>query len=88
MKHGEIRDRMAGEEGVIYFEMKTARLMDLVIRGICDYAKSHKNKRWQPYAEATVAAFAEKLVGIIRKQEVDALERTTARGQPLRASEG
>ncbi|KAH8592579.1 hypothetical protein B0O99DRAFT_663067 [Bisporella sp. PMI_857] len=27
----------------------------LVIRGICSYADSHKNKRWQPYAAATAA---------------------------------
>lgn len=28
----------------------------IVIRGICDYADSHKNKRWQEYAAATAAA--------------------------------
>jgi hypothetical protein len=36
------------DEGLICFEMEAARLMDhflcLVIRGICDYADSHKNK--------------------------------------------
>ncbi|KAF3221167.1 hypothetical protein TWF106_006492 [Orbilia oligospora] len=40
--------------------MEAARLMDqfpcLVIRGICDYADSHKNKGWQEYAAATAAA--------------------------------
>ena len=30
----------------------------LVVRGICDYADSHKNKRWQGYAAATAAAYA------------------------------
>ena len=57
--------------------MEAAGLMDsfpcLVIRGICDYADSHKNKRWQPYAAATAAAFAKELLGVINKQEVDEL---------------
>lgn len=34
----------------------------LVIRGICDYADSHKNKIWQPYAAAVVAAYAKELL--------------------------
>src|SRR3989440_3608490 len=44
------------------FEMEAAGLMDsfpcLVIRGICDYADSHENDRWQPYAAAVAAAYA------------------------------
>ncbi|RYP55778.1 hypothetical protein DL771_012369 [Monosporascus sp. 5C6A] len=77
MKHGPTRDRIASEEGVICFEMEAAGLMDsfpcLVIRGICDYADSHKNKRWQPYAAATAAAFAKELLGVVNKQGVDEL---------------
>lgn len=34
----------------------------LVIRGIADYADSHKNDRWQPYAAAVAAAFAKDLL--------------------------
>ena len=74
MKHGTTRDIIAKEEGVICFEMEAAGLMDnfrcLVIRGICDYADSHKNKIWQPYAAATAAAFARALLGFIDEQEV------------------
>jgi nucleoside phosphorylase len=74
MKHGTTRDKIANEEGVICFEMEAAGLMDnfrcLVIRGICDYADSHKNKRWQPYAAATAAAFARALLGFVDEQEV------------------
>jgi hypothetical protein len=74
MKHGTTRDKIAKEEGVICFEMEAAGLMDsfrcLVIRGVCDYADSHKNKIWQPYAAATAAAFARTLLGFIEKQEV------------------
>ena len=74
MKHGITRDRIAKKEGVICFEMEAAGLMNnfpcLVIRGICDYADSHKNKIWQPYAAAAAAAFARVLLGFVRKQEV------------------
>jgi nucleoside phosphorylase len=72
MKDGVTRDRIAKVEHVICFEMEAAGLMDgfpcLVIRGICDYADSHKNKRWQPYAAATAAAFARVLLGLIDGQ--------------------
>ena len=48
IKHRTTRDKIAKEEDVFYFEMEAARLMDnfrcLVIRRICDYADSHKNK--------------------------------------------
>lgn len=74
MKHGTTRDEIAKKEGVICFEMWAAGLMDnfrcLVIRGICDYADSHKNYIWQPYAAATAAAFARALLGFIDAQEV------------------
>jgi nucleoside phosphorylase len=81
MKDGATRDRIAKEEGVICFEMEAAGLMDsfpcLVIRGICDYADSHKNKRWQPYAAATAAAFAKELLEVVDKQEVEQLKPTS-----------
>ena len=74
MKHGITRDNIAKEEGIICFEMEAAGLMDnfpcLVIRGICDYADSHKNKIWQPYAAATAAAYARVLLGFIDELEV------------------
>ena len=28
----------------------------VVVKGVCDYADSHKNKGWQQYAAATAAA--------------------------------
>jgi nucleoside phosphorylase len=52
--------------GVLCFEREAAGLMDnfpcLVIRGVSDYADSHKNTRWQAYAAATAAAFAKELL--------------------------
>jgi nucleoside phosphorylase len=74
MKHGVSRDRIAKSEGVICFEMEAAGLMDnfpcLVIRGICDYADSHKNKIWQPYAAATAAAVARELLSFVDEQKL------------------
>lgn len=72
MKDGQTRDLIAKQEGVICFEMEAAGLMNdfpcLVIRGICDYADSHKNDIWQPYAAATAAAFAHIFLGFMTIQ--------------------
>jgi nucleoside phosphorylase len=75
MKHGVTWDRIAEIEGVICFEIEAAGLVNnflcLVIRGICDYVDSHKNKIWQPYAAATAAALARELLGFIYKEDID-----------------
>ncbi len=69
MKSGERRDRLARDLGVLCMEMEAAGLMNgfpcLVIRGICDYADSHKNKEWQGYAAAVAAAYAKELLLVI-----------------------
>ncbi|OLN96219.1 Ankyrin-3-like protein 3 [Colletotrichum chlorophyti] len=66
IKSGRTRDEIAKKLGVVCFEMEAAGLMDnfacIVIRGICDYADSHKNKQWQNYAAATAAAYAKELL--------------------------
>ncbi|KAJ5833461.1 hypothetical protein N7474_001772 [Penicillium riverlandense] len=66
MKNGVIRDEVARQLNVICFEMEAAGLMDILpclpIRGICDYADSHKSKEWQKYAAATAAAYARELL--------------------------
>lgn len=74
MRDAVMRDNIARQlEQVLCFEMEAAGLMDqfpcLVIRGICDYSDSHKNKRWQPYAAATAAAYAKELLGVIPLQQ-------------------
>jgi len=60
MNSGEDRDAIAAKENVIAFEMEGAGVWDnfpcVVIKGVCDYADSHKNKGWQNYAAATAAA--------------------------------
>ncbi|GIK05802.1 hypothetical protein Aspvir_009915 [Aspergillus viridinutans] len=66
MKDSETRDRLADQHGILCFEMEAAGLMDglptLVIRGICDYCDSHKQKEWQGYAALTAAAYAKWLL--------------------------
>jgi nucleoside phosphorylase len=60
MKSGKDRDDIALREGIIGFEMESAGMWDtfpcIVIKGACDYADSHKTKKWQRYAAATAAA--------------------------------
>ncbi|KAF4432009.1 hypothetical protein CFRS1_v012639 [Colletotrichum fructicola] len=41
----------------------------LVIRGICDYADSHKDKRWQPHAAIIAAAYAKELLSLVHAPE-------------------
>lgn len=60
MKSAQHRDAIAEKEGIIAFEMEGAGVFEginsiVVIKGVCDYADSHKNKKWQRYA-ATMAA--------------------------------
>ncbi|THW63458.1 hypothetical protein D6D19_09648, partial [Aureobasidium pullulans] len=66
MKDATMRDALAKEKSVMCFEMEAAGLMNhfpcLVVRGICDYSDSHKNKQWQGYAAMTAAAYAKDLL--------------------------
>ncbi|KAI1463760.1 uncharacterized protein F4812DRAFT_463320 [Daldinia caldariorum] len=60
MKSGTHRDALAKQHQLIVFEMEAAGAWEevpcIVIKGICDYADSHKNKRWQDFAAITAAA--------------------------------
>ncbi|KAF3807865.1 Vegetative incompatibility protein HET-E-1 [Colletotrichum gloeosporioides] len=75
IKHAETRDRLSRELGVLFFEMEAAGLMQefpcLVVRGICDYSDSHKNKRWQEYAAATSAAYAKELLSVVPPKRLE-----------------
>ncbi|KAM0261113.1 hypothetical protein ACHAQJ_002375 [Trichoderma viride] len=70
MKDAVIRDKLALKNEVLCFEMEAAGLVNdfscLVIRGICDYSDSHKNKDWQGYAAVAAAAYAKDLICRIR----------------------
>ena len=74
VKDGTIRDGLKKDMDILCVEMEAAGLMNtfpcLVIRGMCDYADSHKNQRWQPYAAAVAAAYMRELLMIIPVQQV------------------
>ncbi|KAB2571395.1 uncharacterized protein LTHEOB_6361 [Lasiodiplodia theobromae] len=75
MKDARMRDKMAKEHGVLCFEMEAAGLMNhfpcLVVRGICDYSDSHKNKRWQGYAAMMAAAYTKSLLKRIAPTRIE-----------------
>ncbi|KAI1737987.1 putative WD-repeat protein [Xylaria scruposa] len=74
MKNAIVRDRLSEDESVLCFEMEAAGLMNhfpcLVIRGICDYSDTHKNKQWQDYAAMTATAYAKDLLKHMPSREV------------------
>jgi nucleoside phosphorylase len=79
MKDAIVRDKLATERGILCFEMEAAGLMNhfpcLVIRGICDYADTHKNKEWQGYAAMAAAAYARDLLREIPPNKVESETR-------------
>lgn len=82
MKNGKTRDQLSKDlKRVLCFEMEAAGLMNtlpcLVVRGICDYADSHKNKRWQPYAAAAAAAYAKVLLSFLSVAEASEQHATS-----------
>ncbi|EED16174.1 conserved hypothetical protein [Talaromyces stipitatus ATCC 10500] len=66
MKSGEYRDQIVErerdqwDENIIAFEMEGAGMWDsrpcVIIKGVSDYADTHKNDIWHAYAAATAAA--------------------------------
>ncbi|KAF1729945.1 hypothetical protein CRV24_010489 [Beauveria bassiana] len=78
MKSGEDRDRIAADNDLIAFEMEGAGAWDqvpcIVVKGICDYADSHKNKSWQDFAAATAASVAK---AILERYQVHDEDRET-----------
>ncbi|KAF9894852.1 hypothetical protein FE257_004473 [Aspergillus nanangensis] len=70
IKSAKVRDELAAQHDILCFEMEAAGVIheipSLVIRGICDYADSHKNDVWQEYASAAAAAYARLLLSVVR----------------------
>ncbi|KAF7136711.1 hypothetical protein CNMCM5793_006029 [Aspergillus hiratsukae] len=68
MKSAKHRDEYAESELVIAFEMEGAGVWGkfncLIIKGVCDYADSHKNKIWQDYAAAVASSAAKEVLGL------------------------
>ncbi|KAH8587984.1 ankyrin repeat-containing domain protein [Bisporella sp. PMI_857] len=77
IKDAKVRDGLNQCLGgnLLCVEMEAAGLMNdfpcIVIRGICDYADSQKNKDWQEHAAATAAACAKELLEYVQPSDVD-----------------
>ncbi|RAK81457.1 uncharacterized protein BO72DRAFT_492285 [Aspergillus fijiensis CBS 313.89] len=80
MKNARERDMISA----ICFEMEAAGLMNefrcIVIRGVSDYADSHKNDVWHPYAVAAAAAVAKELLSYLEAS------KTTVQLSPVAAA--
>ncbi|QKX60246.1 uncharacterized protein TRUGW13939_07389 [Talaromyces rugulosus] len=67
----EIGGRVVGD--ILCFEIGAAGIMTeypcIVIRGISDYADSHKNDAWEHYAAAVAAGCAKELLSYVDPQE-------------------
>lgn len=81
IKDGQLRDKINSSLGgkVLCLEREAAGLMAnfpcIVIRGICDYADSHKNNNWQEHAAAVAAAFAKELLMYVQPNDIDREKR-------------
>src|SRR5207244_1761799 len=51
----------------------------LVVRGICDYADSHKNKMWQGHAAFTATAYMKELLDMLPAKDTQPLPSIPAR---------
>ncbi|KAF4415301.1 Ankyrin repeat [Fusarium acutatum] len=77
IKDSIFRDKLNRDLGgqALCFEMEAAGLAHnfpcINIRGICDYADSHKNKAWQSHAAAVAAAFAKELLDQVQASDVE-----------------
>ncbi|RSL47385.1 hypothetical protein CEP54_013432 [Fusarium duplospermum] len=80
VRNSEDRRRLRrGNEDAICFEMEAAGIVDqipcLVIRGICNYADTHKNDDWRRYAAAAAAAYGKAVLTKVTGKEVRAAMR-------------
>ncbi|UKZ53983.1 hypothetical protein TrVGV298_007787 [Trichoderma virens] len=60
IKSAAERDKLSTKADVIAFEMEGAGVWDevpcIVVKGVCNYADSHKHERWQNFAAAAASA--------------------------------
>ncbi|KAF2219963.1 nucleoside phosphorylase domain-containing protein, partial [Elsinoe ampelina] len=81
VKDAAVREELREQYDAICIEMEAAGISEsipcMVIRGICDYADSHKNKEWQQFAALAAAAYSKELLQLLRSTE---LVRDTRRG--------
>lgn len=74
IRNATMRDEVAAQKDILCIEMKAAGMMNhfpcLVIRGVSDYADSHKNKDWQWYAAMVSAAYTKDILHQIVPEQV------------------
>ncbi|KAI0550304.1 nucleoside phosphorylase domain-containing protein [Xylaria curta] len=79
IKNPEDRDRLRRGHDAICFEMEAGGIMDeipcLVVRGICDYADTHKQDGWHYYAAAAAAAYSKAILLKVYGQDVEETRR-------------
>ncbi|KAK1236968.1 hypothetical protein MKX08_007916 [Trichoderma sp. CBMAI-0020] len=80
LQSGEYRDWTARRYGVLAFETDGAGAWDelpcIIVKGVCNYADSHVNSRWQNFAAATAASVAKSLVERYTKTDKSAMIQT------------
>ncbi|KAJ5531396.1 hypothetical protein N7527_004789 [Penicillium freii] len=79
IKDARTRDKLAAEKGVLYFEIEAVGLMNhfpcLVIRGVCDYTDTYKNKQWQGFAAIAATAYTVDLLRQIPPNKIESERR-------------
>jgi nucleoside phosphorylase len=90
IQDGEERDRIGRQcDGALCVEMEAAGVgvnrPCLVIRGISDYADSHKDDVWKSYAAGNAAAFARELLCKITPATVEREETEEVAGKGVKS---
>ncbi|KAM0325456.1 hypothetical protein ACHAQA_007443 [Verticillium albo-atrum] len=87
LKSAEERDMLVRNHEIVGFEMEGAGVWDqvpcIVVKGVCDYADSHKNDEWQNFAAATAASAAKALLEKIIKTDAPGENREPYGGRPF-----
>ncbi len=82
LKQGLTREILRNELGVLCFESEATQSVEnfpcLMIRGISNYADTHKNEMWLPYAATTAAAYAKELLLMISSNKLEEEQALTA----------
>lgn len=75
IKDALVRDMLAARENILCFETEACGLTYdfpcLLIRGICSYTDSHRNKEWHRHAALAAAAFAKHLILHLSPEKVE-----------------
>ncbi|KAK6502897.1 hypothetical protein TWF481_007938 [Arthrobotrys musiformis] len=93
MRSAAIRNKIAKGADVLAFDMEAAGVWDflpcILIKGVCDYSDSHKNKSWQEYAAISAAAFTRAaLEEWASSATTTTTDATAARSQPSQPTIG